>query len=132
MAWIDKNDKFVPQKINPPNVFPGCLAQKFTREVKTEQQLICRIEWRTFNTNFVEILSGRLMVIVRIFNFNFSTITYVSPVIPDSTRSSLHKFMYLIKWHVSSFIEVTLNFGTFRVIFFKYKNIRPIFVKIID
>ena len=49
---MDLNVNFVPKEITPPNVpqarpsgnFWDCLAETFTREANTEQQLIRRIE----------------------------------------------------------------------------------------
>ena len=62
---MDRNVKFVPNKINPPNVRIencwACLAQKVYEggwETKKEQQLIRRIEskMKKFETSFVESL----------------------------------------------------------------------------
>ena len=66
VAWIGENVKF--KYINPPNVpqahlieiFGTVWHKKFTRDAKTEQQLIRRIESKMtkFDTHFMESLLG--------------------------------------------------------------------------
>ena len=72
----------------PIGNFWGCLAQKVYEgcwETKREQQLIRRIEckMKEFDAHFVESLLEGV-----IFNFNFCTLTYVTPVIQAFSPSA--------------------------------------------